>query len=78
MVFNDFLIIMLTDTGILFLDRSEIIIITHGSANVTKVPKLCMEMRPTERLLKSCFSTTMVKWLKLLFTNTKVSLLNYM
>ena len=41
---------MLTDTDILFLRRSEIILIKYGSANKTKVPKLCMEIRPTERL----------------------------
>ena len=65
---------MLTDTDILFFGRSEIIIIKHSSANVTKVPKLCMEKRPTERLFKKCcFSTNMirVKWLKLPFTDTK-------
>ena len=35
----------------IFVGRSEIIR-KHGSAYVTKVPKLCMEIRPTERLLK--------------------------
>ena len=31
---------MLTDTDILFLGRSEILMIKHGSTNVTKVPNL--------------------------------------
>ena len=46
---------MLTDKDILFFARSEIIIIKHDSANVTKVSKWCMVMRPTDRLLKCCF-----------------------
>ena len=45
---------MFTD-DILFSSRSEIIIIKYGSANVTKFPKLCIKIRPTERLLKCCF-----------------------
>ena len=55
---------MLVDTDILFLARSEITIIKHGKANVTKVPKLCMEICPTERLLKCCFTTIRVEWLR--------------
>ena len=38
---------MLIDTDILFWGRSKIIIIKHGSLNVTKVPKLCMEICQT-------------------------------
>ena len=60
---------MLIDMDILFLGRSEIIVMKHGSANVKEVPKLCMEICPTERLLKCCFSTISVKWLKLPLTN---------
>ena len=39
---------MLADTNVLYLSRSEIIIIKHGSVNVSKVSKLSMEIRPTE------------------------------
>ena len=60
---------MLTDMDILFSSRSEIILIKHGSANVTKVPKLCIEIGPTEGFLKCGFSTIRVKWLKLPFIN---------
>ena len=43
---------MLIDPDILFRSRSEIIIIKHGSANLTKISKLCMEICPTETLLE--------------------------
>ena len=43
---------MLTDMDINFSGRSEIIMIKHGSANVKKGPKLCMDKLPTERLSK--------------------------
>ena len=48
---------MLTDKDILLLGQSEIIIIKYGSANVTKISKLCMAIRSTEKLWKCCFST---------------------
>ena len=56
---------------------SEIILIKHGSANVPKCPKFCMKIKKKMKI-KCCFSTIYirVKWLKLPFTNTKVSLLN--
>ena len=69
---------MAIDTDILFWGLLEIKIIKHGSVNVTKVPKLCVEICPTERLLKCCFSTMRVKWFKFTIHNTKVSLLNAM
>ena len=62
----------------LFLRQSEIIIIKYGSANVTNIHDLCMEIRPTERLGQCCFSTIRVKWLKLPFIITEVFLLNEM
>ena len=64
--------------GYILSSRSDNKIIKYGSAKVTKVPKLCREILPTEMYLRCCFSTIRVKWPKFSFKNTNVSLLNAM
>ena len=63
---------ILTEMDILVSSRSESIIVKHGSANVTKGPKLCVEIRP-RRLFKCHFSTLRIKRLQLQFIKTKLS-----